>query len=450
MKCDRCQEQFTDYLEGSLPASQREQVAAHLRQCPDCAKELEAFRRTVAALRGLEAVAPPADLLSRINRAVAGQAQPVRPRFRVSWQHLGAAAAAAALVVGFVAVFSYQRIGPVSERLSGQPAGTVQRSVEQAVPDEESPAELAEAWDGKTAPVVSPAAPIVEKSVSGGLAARPKEAPGGEADAVAGREQAEPPRTPLASGQTAVQGEGEPALAKAQGLEEEGTAPGIAGDGGALAAGGRMTLGVGPYGRSSTPPSAARAEAGARVVITPPSLSERIVGQPVQVGVTIQPQASVESAVVRIQPLGGLELADDRPIIYQGPLPADKPKQLSFGIIARETGTQQCQVEVSSELPGVAASTTVAIPGFEAPPKHITTQVFEDTPLDEAIRAVAREADVKVTVGDGLEQKPVTCDFSEEVPAEAALRILAELGGCQLEVDNGTYRICCPAGDDGQ
>ncbi len=114
MKCDRCQEQFTDYLEGSLPASQREQVAAHLRQCPDCAEELEAFRRTVAALRGLEVVAPPVDLLSRIKRAVAAQAQPARPRFRVSWQRLGAAAAAAAVLLGFVAVFSYQRIGPAA------------------------------------------------------------------------------------------------------------------------------------------------------------------------------------------------------------------------------------------------------------------------------------------------------------------------------------------------
>jgi len=128
MKCDRCQEQFTDYLEGSLPASQREQIAAHLRQCPDCAEELEAFRRTVAALRGLEEVAPPANLLSRINRAVAAQAQPARPRFRLSWQRLGAAAAAAALVVGFVAVFSYQRIGPVLEGVGWEQDRTVQKS----------------------------------------------------------------------------------------------------------------------------------------------------------------------------------------------------------------------------------------------------------------------------------------------------------------------------------
>ncbi len=151
-----------------------------------------------------------------------------------------------------------------------------------------------------------------------------------------------------------------------------------------------------------------------------------------------------------MQPLGGLELAADQPIVYQGPLPADKPKQLSFGIIAREIGTQQCRLEVSSELPGVAASTTVAIPGFAAPPKHVTTQVFEDTPLGEAIRVVAREADVKVTVGEGLEQKLVTYNFSEGVPAEAALRVLAELGGCQLDVEDGAYRIYCPAEDDGQ
>jgi len=214
--------------------------------------------------------------------------------------------------------------------------------------------------------------------------------------------------------------------------------------------GGRVTLGAGPYGRSSTPPAVANVEAGARVVITPPSLEKRIVGEPVEVGVSIQPQASVESAVVQVQPQGSLRLVNERPIIYQGPLTADEPKQLSFGIIASETGTQRCLVEMSSELPGVAASTTVSIPDFELPPKHVTTQVFEDIPLDEAIRAVAREADVKVTVGEGLSQKLVSHDFSEGVPGEAALRILAELGGCQLDVADGTYRIYCPAEDDGQ
>jgi len=439
MKCDRCQEQFTDYLEGALPAPRREQVAAHLAQCPDCAGELEAFRRTVAALRGLEAVAPPANLLSRINRAVAAQAQPAQPRFRVSWQHLGAAAAAAALVVGFVAVFSYQRIGPVSERFSGQPAGTVQKPLEQPVPDEESPAELAEAGEEKAAPAALPAAPTMERGGPAGPHTRAKETSGGEQPAGGG----EPGLAGADAGKPA-------AMPEIEAPEEDAPAPGVAGGMTGPGVGERVTLGIGPYGRSGTPPAVANVEAGAKVVITPPPLTERIVGKPVQVGVTLQPQANVEKAVVRVQPLGALELADERPIIYQGPLRADKPKQLYFGIIARETGTQQCQVEVSSELPGVAASTTVAIPGFEAPPKHVTTQVFEDTPLDEAIRAVAREADVKVTVGEGLDQKLVTCDFSEGVPGEAALRILAELGGCQLDVEDGTYRIYCPAEDDGQ
>ncbi len=439
MKCDRCQEQFTDYLEEGLPAPQREQMAAHLRQCPDCAGELEAFRRTVAALRGLEAVAPPADLLSRINRAVAAQAAPAQSRFRVSWQHLGVAAAAAALVVGFVAVFSYQRIGPLSEGLGQQPAGTVQKSLKSVAPDEERPAELAEAGEEKAGPAVLPAAPAMRKSGSDRPRTKMEETPKAEELAHGGG--------PGLTGADAAQYAAVPEI---EAPAEDAPAPGVAGGLAGPGVGGRTTLGGGPYGGSSTPLAMADVEAGARVVITPPSLEKRIVGEPVEVGVSIQPQASVESAVVRVQPQGSLRLVDERPIIYQGPLTADKPKQLSFAIIASETGTQECQVEVSSELPGVAASTTVAIPGFEAPPKHITTQVFEDTPLDEAIWAVAREADVKVTVGEGLGQKLVTHDFSEGVPGEAALRILAELGGCQLDVEDGTYRICCPAGDDGQ
>ncbi len=443
MKCDRCQGQFTDYLEGSLPTPQQEQMAVHLRQCPDCAGELEAFRRTVAALHGLEVVAPPANLLSRINRAVTAQAQPASPRFRVSWQHLGAAAAAAALVVGFVAIFSYQRIGPVSERLSGQPADIVQRSLERAVPDEESPAQLAgpAALDEEKAVVEAPAvAPQPQESVPTETRRETKEASGGE-----------PPAGGGGPGLPGADAAKHAAVPEIEASEEDAAAPGGASGMTGPAAGERVPLGGGPYGPSSAAPAVAKVEAGARVVITPPSLEKRIVGEPVEVGVSIQPQASVESAVVRVQPQGTLRLVDDRPIIYQGALPADEPKQLFFGIVASETGTQQCLVEVSSELPGVAASTTVAIPGFEAPPKHVTTQVFEDTPLDEAIRAVACEADMKVTVGEGLGQKLVTHDFSEGVPGEAALRILAELGGCQLDVvEDGTYRICCPAGDDGQ
>ena len=456
MKCDRCRREFTDYLEGNLSASRREQVAAHLRQCPDCTEELEAFRRTVAALRGLEVVAPPSDLLPRIRQAIAAQPQPARPWFRLSWQHLGAAATAAALVVGFVAVFSYQRIGPVSERFSEQPAGTVLQGLERAAPAQEklvSPAEVEKEEAEVEAPSV--AAP---KSVPAKTPSKTKQAPREtvHAGADARREQlppstllalesAQPKPPPLAAGAPK-----RVAVPENEASGEAAAAPGGASGLAGMAGEKPEVLGVGPYRGAGTLPDMASVEAGTKVVITPPPLTERIVGKPVPVRVTIQPQANVEKAVVQVQPLGGLELADAQPVIYHGPLLADKPKQLSFTIIARETGTQQCQVEVSSELPGVAASTTVAIPGFEPPPKHITTQVFKDTPLDEAIRIVAHEADMNVAVGEGLEQRIVTCDFSVGVPGEAALRVLAELGGCQLEVEDGTYRIYCPADDDGQ
>jgi len=378
-------------------------------------------------------------LLSRINRAVAAQAASAPPRFRVSWQRLGVAAAAAALVVGFVAVFSYQRIGPVSERLSGQPAGTVQKDLLAAAPagDElAGPAVLDEEKAVVKAPAVTPPP---QKSVPTETRREAKEAPGGEPPAGGG--------LPGLAGAEAAKHATVPEITS-EAAEEDAATPG--GAGGPAAPGERRTLGVGAYGGASTPPAVAKAEAGAKVIITPPSLEKRIVGEPAEVEVSIQPQANVENAVVRIQPLSSLELVDERPIIYQGPLTADKPKQLSFGIIAHETGTQQCEVEVSSELPGVAASTTVSIPGFEPPPQHVTTQVFEDIPLDEAIRAVAREADLEVTVGEGLEHRLVTYDFSEGVPGEAALRVLAELGECQLCVEDGVYHICCPAEDDGQ
>ena len=54
---------LTDYLEGALPASERERVDAHLHMCPDCRAYVEQTRATIGALGRLrEADVPPAIL----------------------------------------------------------------------------------------------------------------------------------------------------------------------------------------------------------------------------------------------------------------------------------------------------------------------------------------------------------------------------------------------------
>ena len=107
MSCEQWRKKLTEFMEDTLPAPERQQMAAHLEQCPDCRRQWQQFQQTVAALHQLSAMPAPADLPARISRAVRAE----RPLFgyRISWQALGAAAAAACLLVGFWAIFSYQR-----------------------------------------------------------------------------------------------------------------------------------------------------------------------------------------------------------------------------------------------------------------------------------------------------------------------------------------------------
>ncbi len=169
MYCEQCQEHFTDYLEGSLPVRQCEQMAAHLRDCSACAAELTAFRQTVAALHTLPAARPPEYLLGRISQAVAAQPRPAR--VWVSWQRVGTVAAAATILVGLWAVFSYQRPGSVTGGV--RPA---RKAVEQVAPlaeREEAPAEDRVALD--TVPPDSPPPAATKGGVTASQAANIRE-----------------------------------------------------------------------------------------------------------------------------------------------------------------------------------------------------------------------------------------------------------------------------------
>ena len=59
LACQELVELVTDYLEGTLPASEVARVDAHLRTCPHCRVYLEQMRLTVRALGRLPAEAIP-------------------------------------------------------------------------------------------------------------------------------------------------------------------------------------------------------------------------------------------------------------------------------------------------------------------------------------------------------------------------------------------------------
>jgi anti-sigma factor RsiW len=64
MACNELVEEVSDYLEGTLPAAERERFEAHLAECPFCTTYVEQMRATVAALG-----AAPRDTLSGDARA---------------------------------------------------------------------------------------------------------------------------------------------------------------------------------------------------------------------------------------------------------------------------------------------------------------------------------------------------------------------------------------------
>lgn len=53
MRCEELVELVTDFLEGSLPAQERDQVEEHLRECEGCRNYVEQMRIVVRVLARL-------------------------------------------------------------------------------------------------------------------------------------------------------------------------------------------------------------------------------------------------------------------------------------------------------------------------------------------------------------------------------------------------------------
>jgi anti-sigma factor RsiW len=141
MSCGRVRELLAAYADGGLDGRERDDVAAHVAKCPDCAEEVRALRDLLAETRRL--VAPPPrdeafwiDLARDIRVAVA-ETPP-----RVAWWRLPAVAAG--LVAAFAAVlFVTASRGPNGANRSAPPAPTTSAKVtiEELYDDEPAGAE---------------------------------------------------------------------------------------------------------------------------------------------------------------------------------------------------------------------------------------------------------------------------------------------------------------------
>lgn len=72
----QAQDEFSDFVDGTLPELRRAEIEQHLATCIQCRTELAAFRRTLGSLGRLKQPAPaslPADVKQQIYRRSRGR-----------------------------------------------------------------------------------------------------------------------------------------------------------------------------------------------------------------------------------------------------------------------------------------------------------------------------------------------------------------------------------------
>jgi predicted anti-sigma-YlaC factor YlaD len=81
VRCGEVLEALPDYLEGALPAVERDRVESHLRGCDLCERFGGEYATTVSALRRVlgNAAALPEGMTDRLRARIAG-VDPVGPR----------------------------------------------------------------------------------------------------------------------------------------------------------------------------------------------------------------------------------------------------------------------------------------------------------------------------------------------------------------------------------
>lgn len=102
MTCKEVVERLSEYWGNELDERTRDEVTAHLRDCPSCQHEWAIFQAAMNALRSVPTPEPSPELLSRIQSAVMAK-QPLKPVLVWRWQW-AIAVSAAAIVIVFASV----------------------------------------------------------------------------------------------------------------------------------------------------------------------------------------------------------------------------------------------------------------------------------------------------------------------------------------------------------
>jgi len=99
LSCAQVGQQVDAHLEGQLERAAASAVQQHLDGCPGCRERYQLHQETVAALRALPLVEPPASVRSRVYAQTSRRARRPQPSWRSITGTIGLAAAAAALLL---------------------------------------------------------------------------------------------------------------------------------------------------------------------------------------------------------------------------------------------------------------------------------------------------------------------------------------------------------------
>jgi len=107
MHCDQVRALMSEFLDGELPTAVQQSVNDHIRQCPACATEWQAWQRTHRLVTvNLPVLEPSASLWMDISHRIVHPRPPsLVERLRLQWAYALAAGAAAVVVLALLAVF---------------------------------------------------------------------------------------------------------------------------------------------------------------------------------------------------------------------------------------------------------------------------------------------------------------------------------------------------------
>jgi anti-sigma factor (TIGR02949 family) len=68
--CNRFMDELSEYLDQDVEAGLRQELEAHMAQCPNCWVMVDTTKKTLQIYKGLEAAPLPDDLKSRLMEAI--------------------------------------------------------------------------------------------------------------------------------------------------------------------------------------------------------------------------------------------------------------------------------------------------------------------------------------------------------------------------------------------